>query len=70
MNTTANSLRTAAVEKEIGGFLQDTSLFSTGLVMKKMWLVISNTYFKSYLNARWLFKIFKPSTIQASKLGE
>lgn len=70
MNTIANSLRTAAVEKEMGGFLQETSLFSTGLVMKKMWLVISNTYFKRYLNASRLFKIFKPSMIQASKLGE
>lgn len=70
MNTTANSLRTTAVEKEMGGFLQETSLFSMGLVMKKMWLVISNAYFKSHLNARWLLKIFKPSTTQARKLGE
>lgn len=49
MNTTPNSMRTSIVEKEMGGFLQETSLFSMGLVMKKMWLVISNMYFKSYL---------------------
>lgn len=32
-------------------------LFSTGL-MKETWLVISNMYFKCYLNARWLLKMF------------
>lgn len=62
--------RTTAVEKEMGSFLQETSPFSMRLLMKKMWFVISNTYFTSYLNARLLFKIFKTSMIQASMLGE
>lgn len=53
MNTTANSVRTIAAEKEMGNFLQETSLFSVGLVMT------SNTYFKGYLNTRWLLIIHK-----------
>lgn len=46
------------------------SLFSMGLMMKEMWLVISNLYFKSYLNAEWLLKMFKSLMIQGNKLWE
>lgn len=41
-----------------------------GLIMKEMWLVISNVYIKRYLSAGWLLKLFKPSMLQGSKLGE
>ena len=46
------------------------SLFSMGLMMKEMWLVISNLYFKSYLNAEWLLKMFKSLMILGNKLWE
>lgn len=46
MNSTANSWRASVVEKEMGYFLQETSLFLKGLIMKKMWLVVSNRYFE------------------------
>lgn len=46
------------------------SLCSMGLMMKELWLVISNLYFKSYLNAGWLLKMFKSLIIQANELWE
>lgn len=78
MNTTANSWRATECSWKGNGLLsignkitfKEMSVFHEPYHGKKMWLVISNTYFKSYLNARWLLKMFKPSVIQGSKLGE
>lgn len=62
-------MRTYIVEKEMGGFLQETSLFSMGLVMKKN-VASDFKYVLQELTVRWLLKILKPSMIQGSKLGK
>lgn len=64
MNTTANIWGQLQLKRKWVIFYRKHKInfkemypFSMGLI-KEMWLVISNMYFKCYLNAWWLLKMF------------